>query len=373
MNEVENNFEKISNYNINNYDNNMNNNMRIFQLEKDNNILLERNKLLEERLQNLEQFIASNISNNSNNSIMNNVTSNNSYIFDKNKPQSINNNINNNYNINNSVINDASLIGINPKQTNDINISEKIIHKKITKKNSKRVKTPNINNLNSNRKKNASSKKINISNQKQPSNRNRKSLNKSITKTNNNSKINSIRTSFKKNSTNTSFNISKKSSKSFKSVVQSVMLPSKMLKKSDNIKFKTNRERDEYDLNKLNEMIEDKKKEIESLEYELYLQNVSKKGEGYLQYELDLWQNKTNTLSTVFYQNFNNLKSEAYLDKNEFQSLIHNMKIFCENNQSFEENVCEDLVKKQKWFINNYENQNAELKKKLQKIKNVFK
>ena len=151
------------------------------------------------------------------------------------------------------------------------------------------------------------------------------------------------------------------------------MLPSKMLKKSDNIKFKTNRERDEYDLNKLNEMIEDKKKEIESLEYELYLQNVSKKGEGYLQYELDLWQNKTNTLSTVFYQNFNNLKSEAYLDKNEFQSLIHNMKIFCENNQSFEENVCEDLVKKQKWFINNYENQNAELKKKLQKIKNVFK
>ena len=131
MNEVENNFEKISNYNINNYDNNMNNNMRIFQLEKDNNILLERNKLLEERLQNLEQFIASNISNNSNNSIMNNVTSNNSYIFDKNKPQSINNNINNNYNINNSVINDASLIGINPKQTNDINISEKIIHKKI--------------------------------------------------------------------------------------------------------------------------------------------------------------------------------------------------------------------------------------------------
>ena len=381
MNEIENNFEKINNNNIGNYDNNIdNNNMRIIQLEKDNNLLVERNKLLEERLQNLEQFIASNISNTSNNSNLNNVPSNhNSYILDQNKPQSINNNINNNYNINNSVINDASLLGINQKPSSDINIntSEKIIHKKVVKKNSARNKTPHINNINnnnnSNRKKNPSSKKTYINNPRQSSSRIRKSLNKSTSKTNNNSKAYSIRTSLKRSATNTSFNISKRSSKTFKSAVQSVILPSSMIKKSDKIKFKTNREKDEYDLSKINEMIEEKRKEIESLEYELNLQDISKKGEGYLKYELDLWQNKTNTLSTVFYQMFNNIKSEAYLDKNEFQSLIHNMKTFCENNQNFEENICENLINKQKWFIKNYEKQNAEMKKKLKKIKNVFK
>ena len=50
-------------------------------------------------------------------------------------------------------------------------------------------------------------------------------------------------------------------------------------------------------------------KKIETLEYELKLQQLAQKGEGYLDYELNLWQKKTNTLSSIFYQRFNNLKS----------------------------------------------------------------
>ena len=120
-------------------------------------------------------------------------------------------------------------------------------------------------------------------------------------------------------------------------------------------------------------MIEEKKNEIDSLEYELKLQLLAEKGEGYLDYELNLWQKKTNTLSTSFYQQFNNLKSEAYLDKNEFQNLIRNMKKICEKNQSYEENICQEVINKQIFFINSLDNKNKDIKKRLEKMKNVFK
>ena len=79
---------------------------------------------------------------------------------------------------------------------------------------------------------------------------------------------------------------------------------------SSGIEFNS-KEKNEYNLKILNEMIEEKKNEIESLEYELKLQELVQRGEGYLDYELNLWQKKTNTLSTIFYQQFNSLKSEA--------------------------------------------------------------
>ena len=133
------------------------------------------------------------------------------------------------------------------------------------------------------------------------------------------------------------------------------------------------KEKNEYNLKILNEMIEEKKNEIDSLEYELKLQLLAQKGEGYLDYELDLWQKKTNTLSTSFYQQFNNLKSEAYLDKNEFQNLIRNMKKICEKNQSYEENICQEVINKQTYFINSLDNKNKDIKRRLEKMKNVFK
>ena len=162
--------------------------------------------------------------------------------------------------------------------------------------------------------------------------------------------------------------------KSFKTNnTHSRTLPSTILKNANGIEIKDEKERYEYNIKILNEMIIEKKKEIASLEYELKLQKLALKGEGYLGYELNLWQNKTNKLSTVFYQQFNNIKSEAYLDKNEFQNLIHNMKKICEKNQSYEENICEEILNKQMWFISTLENKNKDIKNRLQKMKNVLK
>ena len=61
------------------------------------------------------------------------------------------------------------------------------------------------------------------------------------------------------------------------------------------------------------------------------------------------------------------------VDKNEFQNLIRNMKKICEKNQSYEENICQDIISKQIWLINSLDNKNKDIKRRLEKMKNVFK
>ncbi len=184
---------------------------------------------------------------------------------------------------------------------------------------------------------------------------------KNINNKNNKNNINKSKSSNKNLSTkklNNSYNINNQSKNDF--------LNSKNGKEIQ-------KEKSEYNIKLLKDMLNAKKKEIETLEYELKLQQMAEKGQGYLDYELNLWQKKTNNLSTVFYQQFNSLKSEAYLDKNEFQNLIHNMKKICEKNQSYEENICEEILNKQEWFINTLNNKNKDIKNRLEKMKNVFK
>ena len=293
----------------NNYINENDPETKIRHLTKENSDLIEINKNLEERLKQLEQYISSN-----------QVQTNNANIY--------NINLNNNTNI--------------PTKN-------------------KRTKTP----ISSTIKPNKSINSIISSN-------NAKTLNKSK---NSNLKNSGSKKNLRnnKNINNSLYISTKMTNKSIKTTNQTKTLPSTILKNKKGIEIKNERERDEYNIKILNEMINEKKKELKSLEYELKLQNIAKKGEGYLDYELNLWQKKVNTLSTVFYQQFNNIKSEAYLDKNEFQNLIHNMKKICEKNQDYEENICEEIINKQNWFINNLENKNNDIKKRLDKMKNVFK
>ena len=309
--------------------------IRLKNLEKENSDLLERNKNLEQRLKQLEQYISTNVQ--ASNANIYNINLNNS--TSSNNNSNINNDINNN----------------NPMSTKN-----------------KRTKTPlslkiknSSNRVNKPKQLNTSSSKTKI--------RPVKAKNKN---NNNISNISSTSNVYKNKSNinNSQYLSTKKSNKSFNRLNQSKSkLPSTILKDEQGIEITNQRERDEYNIKILNEMIMDKKKEIESLEYELKLQQIARSGEGYLDYELNLWQKKTNTLSTVFYQQFNNIKSEAYLDKNEFQNLIHNMKKICEKNQSYEENICEEILNKQMWFINSLDNKNKDIQKRLEKMKNIFK
>ena len=298
--------------------------IRLRHLEKENSDLLERNKNLEERLKQLEQYITTTQVQTSNNNVFrmnptNRKISNPTSTKSKRTKTPISLNISCKSNV----------INTNAKNLNTS--SSKIRQSYINGSNSKNINRSNISNISN------------------------------ITKTNNNSSQYSStkKTGIRSNNNSVGLNKSK--------------LSSNILRNKKGKEIKNDKERDEYNLKILNEMIMDKKKEIENLEYELKLQEISQKGEGYLDYELNLWQKKTNTLSTFFYQQFNNIKSEAYLDKNEFQNLIHNMKKICEKNQSYEENICEEIINKQMWFINNLDNKNKDIKKRLEKMKNIFK
>jgi hypothetical protein len=298
--------------------------IRLRHLEKENSDLLERNKNLEERLKQLEQYITTTQVQTSNNNVFrinttNRKISNPTSTKSKRAKTPISLNI--------------------PRKSNIINTNAKNLNTSSSK-----IRQNYINGSNS--KNNNRSNISNISN---------------ITKTNNNSSQYSStkKTGIRSNNNSVGLNKSR--------------LSSNIVRNKKGKGIKNDKERDEYNIKILNEMILDKKKEIENLEYELKLQEISQKGEGYLDYELNLWQKKTNTLSTYFYQQFNNIKSEAYLDKNEFQNLIHNMKKICEKNQSYEENICEEIINKQMWFINNLDNKNKDIKKRLEKMKNIFK
>ena len=296
-----------------NYSNENQSKERIRHLEKENSDLLERNKNLEDKLKQLEKYISST-----------------------------------QYQTNN-----ANIYNINLNNTNNNNNNKCMTTKNKSKKNL--TKAPSYSNI--------SRKSIELN----------KSKNSNLirNKKKNNQNLNNSRKNI--NTFNSQYLSTKKSNKSFNMNNKSKILPSNTLDDKSGIFLRNERERDEYNIKILNEMIKEKKKEIESLEYELKLQNLAKKGEGYLDYELNLWQKKTNTLSTVFYQQFNTIKSEAYLDKNEFQNLIHNMKKICETNQSYEENLCEEILNKQNWFINNLNNKNKDIRKRLEKMKNIFK
>ena len=250
-------------------------------------------------------------------------------------------------------------VSTNPVQSNNANIyninlnsnNSNPISTKIKKKNSfQYTKNKNV------------PKKINLS----KSNNLSKSTKKIRPKISNNNRNNKIKNTLSitnydtnRNNINRSYNFTKPKNISTNIANSNIELDMK--------------ERKDYNIKILNELIEEKKNEIDSLEYELKLQELAQRGEGYLDYELNLWQKKTNTLSTVFYQQFNSLKSEAYLDKNEFQNLIRNMKKICEKNQSYEENICQDIINKQNWFINDLNNKNKDIKKRLEKMKNILK
>ena len=248
-------------------------------------------------------------------------------------------------------------VSSNPVQTNNANIyninlnsnnTNNPIPLKIKRKNSfQNTKNKNV------------TKKINLSKSNNLSKSTKKIRPKIITNNRNRNTLSITTSDNKKNNVNLSYNFTRPKNMNTNLT-------------NNNVEFNL-KERNNYNIKILNEMIEEKKNEIDSLEYELKLQEIAQRGEGYLDYELDLWQKKTNTLSTVFYQQFNSLKSEAYLDKNEFQNLIRNMKKICEKNQSYEENICQDIINKQNWLINSLDNKNKDIKRRLEKMKNILK
>ena len=142
--------------------------------------------------------------------------------------------------------------------------------------------------------------------------------------------------------------------------------------KDKKITFKTLKEKDEYDNTYLKELIAKKQREIKQLKDDLRIVYLQEKGEGYLQYELELWKQKTETIGRDFIDNLNQIKEKLYYDKLDYQNQIKQLKQLCEFNFKNTYEKCEDIISKQEFLIKNLSDKNEDLRKRVDRMKSIF-
>ncbi len=142
--------------------------------------------------------------------------------------------------------------------------------------------------------------------------------------------------------------------------------------KNKKVTFKTLKEKDEYDNIYLKELISKKQREIKQLKDDLRIVYLQEKGEGYLQYELELWKQKTETIGRDFIDNLNQIKEKLYYDKLDYQNQIKQLKQLCEFNFKNTYEKCEDIISKQEFLIKNLSDKNEDLRKRVDRMKSIF-
>jgi hypothetical protein len=142
--------------------------------------------------------------------------------------------------------------------------------------------------------------------------------------------------------------------------------------KNKKVTFKTLKEKDEYDNTYLKELIAKKQREINQLKDDLRIVYLQEKGEGYLQYELELWKQKTETIGRDFIDNLNQIKERLYYDKIDYQNQIKQLKNLCEYNFAQINERCENIVNKQEFIINDLLDKNNDLRKRVERMKSIF-
>jgi hypothetical protein len=143
-------------------------------------------------------------------------------------------------------------------------------------------------------------------------------------------------------------------------------------KKDKKVSFKTLKEKDEYDNIYLKDLISKKQREIKQLKDDLRIVYLQEKGEGYLQYELELWKQKTETIGRDFIDNLNQIKEKLYYDKLDYQNQIKQLKQLCEFNFKNTYEKCEDIISKQEFLIKNLSDKNEDLRKRVDRMKSIF-
>lgn len=113
-------------------------------------------------------------------------------------------------------------------------------------------------------------------------------------------------------------------------------------------------------------------KRIENLKDELKLNILETKGESYLLYEVDKWQKRTNIIGKDYIENLDLIKKKLFTDKIDYQTELKQLQNICAFQLAKVKENCEGLVNKQCYTIENHIRNNNDLRKRLDKLKNVF-
>lgn len=183
-----------------------------------------------------------------------------------------------------------------------------------------------------------------------------------------NNKVNKVSVLSNKNSVITKRSVStnrKKRTASNKSTSKN------KIKINPNEKYQSVKQKQEKENKELKRTVAEMEKMISDLNDEIKLNNLEEKGESYLRYELEIWKQRTDTIGKEFISNLNELKKTLFNDKNEYMNQIEETKQICNCSFNDIKEKSINAINKQNYLIEKYTKENAEIKKKLNKIKSI--
>ena len=146
----------------------------------------------------------------------------------------------------------------------------------------------------------------------------------------------------------------------------------KTIPKQRQTKFTSLKEKEKINNNNLKQKIIQLQNQIKTLEEELYYSTIAFKGYSYLNKELNSWKRKTEIIGKDMYEKLDELKHTLFNDKKIFSEEVLKTKKLCDASITAIQEKFQDTLNRQEFLIEMYTEQNLQIKKRLQKIRNIF-
>lgn len=146
----------------------------------------------------------------------------------------------------------------------------------------------------------------------------------------------------------------------------------KQIPKRSQTKFTSLKEKEKITNTTLKQKINQLQNKIKVLEEELYYSTLAVKGYTYLNKELHSWQRKTEVIGKDMYDKLDELKHTLFNDKKIFSDEVLKTKKLCDASITAIQEKFQDTLNRQEFLIEMYTEQNQQIKKRLQKIRNIF-
>lgn len=143
------------------------------------------------------------------------------------------------------------------------------------------------------------------------------------------------------------------------------------IKINPNEKYQSVKQKQEKENKELKRTVAEMEKMISDLNDEIKLNNLEEKGESYLRYELEIWKQRTDNIGKELISNLNELKKTLFNDKNDYINQIEETKRICNCSLNDIKERSINAINKQNYLIEKYTQENAQIKKKIDKIKSI--
>jgi len=130
------------------------------------------------------------------------------------------------------------------------------------------------------------------------------------------------------------------------------------------------------DLLQENEFLKSKIRELEDvvkkLNDQIAFDNIEKKGKDHLRVELEIWKNRSESITNTYLDNIGELKKQLNNDKCGYLDQIKNMQQYCSKQINEIKGKYQSTLEKYEINIKKMKKENEELRKRVQKVKDIL-